>query len=291
MHKFNIMIKCGLIVLVLADGRRVAGNSPYQPRHVAEGPPFVDSHPPRPEFDPSMASHVTSLHGRDARLNCIVRTLENNTVSWIRQADLHILTIGRYTYTTDLRFGAEHEPGSAIWTLAIRGARHNDSGLYDCQISTKPLLTTTVNFTVIVPETRILGAGSLFIQRGSDLNLTCTVSYSPEPPDAVIWRLGDKVITFSSTRGGISVITEKGHRTTSHLLIQRAQSGDSGTYWCQPSNAAPASVTVHILDGEQSAAMQNGGVRTAAPERSVAAVSGTLLLLLLLTCCTAPAER
>ncbi|KAF0297788.1 hypothetical protein FJT64_004771 [Amphibalanus amphitrite] len=167
MHQRNIMIKCGLIVLVLADGRRVAGNSPYQPRHVAEGPPFVDSHPPRPEFDPSMASHVTSLHGRDARLNCIVRTLENNTVrrsegspqltcasrigqvSWIRQADLHILTIGRYTYTTDLRFGAEHEPGSAIWTLAIRGARHNDSGLYDCQISTKPLLTTTVNFTVI----------------------------------------------------------------------------------------------------------------------------------------------
>ena len=70
-------------------------------------------------------------------------------VSWIRQADLHILTIGRYTYTTDLRFEAEHSPGSAIWTLAIRAARHNDSGLYDCQISTKPLLTTTVNFTVI----------------------------------------------------------------------------------------------------------------------------------------------
>ncbi|XP_037079093.1 hemicentin-1-like, partial [Pollicipes pollicipes] len=243
-------------------------------------PPFGDPQPPRPEFDPSMPRLVTSLVGRDARLSCIVRTLGNNTVSWIRQEDLHILTIGRYTYTTDLRFEALHEPGSAFWALAIRGTRRNDSGLYDCQISTKPVLTTTVRFSVIVPETRILGASSVFIQRGSDVNLTCTVSYSPEPPEAVQWWLDNRTVAFSSARGGISVITEKGHRTTSHLLIQRAGSRDSGRYSCHPSNAQPASVTVHILAGEQPAAMQNSGASL--PSGRSAASAATLLWLLLL---------
>ncbi|KAI5722236.1 hypothetical protein M8J76_005742 [Diaphorina citri] len=52
--------------------------------------------------------------------------------------------------------------------------------------------------------------------------------------------------------------TEKG--TTSKLLVTKATLTDSGNYTCIPSNASPASVYVHVLNGEHPAAMQHGGV-------------------------------
>lgn len=58
-----------------------------------------------------------------------------------------------------------------------------------------------------------------------------------------------QVINFDSARGGVSVITEKAEVTISHLLIQKADLADSGTYTCAPSNANPLSVRVHILNG------------------------------------------
>lgn len=59
-----------------------------------------------------------------------------------------------------------------------------------------------------------------------------------------------QVISYDSTRGGVSVITEKGDVTTSFLLIQHADISDSGKYSCSPSNADVASVRVHVLNGE-----------------------------------------
>lgn len=57
-------------------------------------------------------------------------------------------------------------------------------------------------------------------------------------------------INYDSTRGGVSVITEKGDITTSYLLIQRAQVADSGKYTCSPSSANPSTINVHVLNGE-----------------------------------------
>jgi len=59
-----------------------------------------------------------------------------------------------------------------------------------------------------------------------------------------------QVINFDSPRGGISLVTEKGPVTTSRLLIQKAIPADTGLYTCDPSNANPASVRVHILNGK-----------------------------------------
>jgi hypothetical protein len=60
-----------------------------------------------------------------------------------------------------------------------------------------------------------------------------------------------QVINFDSPRGGISLVTEKGPVTTSRLLIQKAIPSDTGLYTCDPSNANPASVRVHILNGKE----------------------------------------
>lgn len=59
-----------------------------------------------------------------------------------------------------------------------------------------------------------------------------------------------QTINFDSPRGGISLVTEKGVLTTSRLLVQKAIQSDSGVYTCDPSNANPTSVRVHILNGK-----------------------------------------
>ena len=59
-------------------------------------------------------------------------------VSWLRPIDNHLLTIGRYTYTTDHRFLAIHRGGSEDWILLIEPTTEKDNGRYECQISTSP---------------------------------------------------------------------------------------------------------------------------------------------------------
>ena len=59
-------------------------------------------------------------------------------VSWLRHKDTHLLTIGRLTYTSDLRFRAIHKMYSEDWMLEIKPTTHRDSGRYECQISTTP---------------------------------------------------------------------------------------------------------------------------------------------------------
>ncbi|KRT84762.1 Immunoglobulin, partial [Oryctes borbonicus] len=246
-----------------------------------------------PYFDVTTPKNVSALVGKSAYLSCQVRNLGNKTVSWIRHRDIHILTVGSYTYTSDQRFQANHHIEDDDWTLQIKWAQKRDSGIYECQISTQPVKSFFVNLNIVdfppdtdgpgasdiyqqmqgdrVPRARILGAPDLHVGKGSTINLTCSVRYSPEPPAYMFWYHQDElilqvrnfasskiVISYDSNRGGITVITEKGEVTTSSLLIQHADVSDSGKYSCSPSNADVASVIVHVLNGEQPAAMQTG---------------------------------
>ncbi|CRL05743.1 CLUMA_CG018772, isoform A, partial [Clunio marinus] len=251
-----------------------------------------------PYFDTTVSSNVTGLVGKTVHLICKVKNLGNRTVSWVRHRDIHLLTVGRYTYTSDQRFEAMHSPHTEEWTLRIRYAQRKDSGIYECQISTTPPVGHFVYLTVVEPVTEIVGGADLFINKGSTINLTCIVRYAPEPPPAMTWshnrERGTKknsttnfllihfscvyfqTINFDSPRGGISLVTEKGVLTTSRLLVQKAIPSDSGLYQCLPSNANPASIRVHILNGEHPAAMHHGKASTLSLEYN-------LLLLLSIT--------
>lgn len=70
-------------------------------------------------------------------------------VSWVRHRDIHLLTVGRYTYTSDQRFEAKHTPHTDEWTLRIRYAQKKDSGIYECQISTTPPVGIPVYLTIV----------------------------------------------------------------------------------------------------------------------------------------------
>ena len=52
--------------------------------------------------------------------HCCVFIVIKFQVSWIRQADLHILTVGEISYTNSLKFFPTHPPGSDEWNLRLR---------------------------------------------------------------------------------------------------------------------------------------------------------------------------
>ncbi|KAH8342169.1 hypothetical protein KR074_005601 [Drosophila pseudoananassae] len=212
-----------------------------------------------PYFDKAFSKNVTALLGKTAYLNCRVKNLGNKTmllqVSWVRHRDIHLLTVGRYTYTSDQRFRAIHQPQTEDWMLQIKYPQHRDSGIYECQVSTTPHMSHYIHLNVVEPSTEIIGAPDLYIESGSTINLTCVILNSPEPPAYIFWNHNNaypshpQIINYDSPRGGVSVVTNKGDTTTSFLLIKSARPSDSGHYQCNPSNAKPKSVTVHVLNG------------------------------------------
>ncbi|XP_076179392.1 zwei Ig domain protein zig-8-like isoform X2 [Ptiloglossa arizonensis] len=215
-----------------------------------------------PYFDATVPTNVTGLVGKPIELVCGVKNLGNRTVSWVRHRDIHLLTVGRYTYTSDQRFVAMHTPHMEEWTLRIRYPQKKDTGIYECQISTTPPIGHPVYLTVLEPVTEIAGGPDLFIDKDSTINLTCLVKYAPEPPTSIVWSHNREAINFDSPRGGINLVTEKGQVTSSRLLIQKAIEKDSGFYTCSPSNTHSNSVRVHIVNGK-------GKHRTAAREPTI----------------------
>lgn len=67
----------------------------------------------------------------------------------MRHRDIHLLTVGRYTYTSDQRFEAQHKPRSEEWALRIRSPQRRDSGQYECQISTTPPIGHAVYLSIV----------------------------------------------------------------------------------------------------------------------------------------------
>lgn len=48
-------------------------------------------------------------------------------------------------------------------------------------------------YFVTVPTATILGGPDLHVDKGSTINLTCTIRFSPEPPAYIFWYHHDEV--------------------------------------------------------------------------------------------------
>ncbi|XP_069167214.1 limbic system-associated membrane protein isoform X2 [Procambarus clarkii] len=237
-----------------------------------------------PAIDHTNSSNITAQMGKTAILNCRIKYLGGKTVSWMRSRDLHLLTVGRFTYTSDDRFKSVHQQGSEDWLLKIHYVQHRDAGSYECQISTTPPMSKIVWLTVV--ETRVLGGPDLYINFGSTINLTCIVNHSPEPPPYIFWYHENELLSYDSPRGGITVVTEHGPSSSSRLLIQKAAVSDAGRYTCRPANADPHHITVHIIPNEHPAAIHHkNGTSTAVSLRHNAHTNAHVLLLAILFTC------
>ncbi|KAF2350128.1 Immunoglobulin I-set, partial [Trinorchestia longiramus] len=135
--------------------------------------------------------NVTAVVEHKARLPCAVRNLGLKDVSWIRQRDLHILTVATYTYTTDDRFKVFHQPGTEQWDLVISSVTFRDAGVYECQVSTSPKASLPITLHVLgVQEAQIAGPKELYIQTGSTISISCTVSAGADIVGNTRWLHG-----------------------------------------------------------------------------------------------------
>ncbi|XP_069672048.1 lachesin-like [Periplaneta americana] len=219
--------------------------------HGAGAPPSI--------FTTENSTVVTAQTASTTTLPCGVRKFGNGVVSWIRRKDYHLLTVGLATYSSDDRFLVEHARHLQNWGLQIKYVQPRDAGLYECQVSTHPPTSIFVELKVIEAAAEILGAPDLHIKSGSTLRLVCTLKQSTEPPVYVFWYHEDRMINYDKERG----VAVHSDRSSSVLVIAEAQKRDSGNYSCVPSNARPASINVHVLNGEKPAAMQHGSRNSA----------------------------
>ncbi|XP_049964587.1 zwei Ig domain protein zig-8-like [Schistocerca serialis cubense] len=216
-----------------------------------------DVPPPAVRFVTDNSSIVTAQTGSTALIPCVVSNLGDGMVSWIRRKDYHLLTVGLVTYTGDDRYQAIHVQHSEDWTLQIKYVQQRDAGLYECQVSSHPPTSIFIDLRVVEARAEIAGPSEKYLKLGSALRLVCTVRQSTEPPVYVFWYHNNRMVNYDADRG-INVTTDRPAKSST-LLVPSAAREHSGNYSCVPNDAQPASTYVHILNGENPAAMQHGG--------------------------------
>uniref|UniRef100_A0A182P5I2 Ig-like domain-containing protein n=1 Tax=Anopheles epiroticus TaxID=199890 RepID=A0A182P5I2_9DIPT len=141
----------------------------------------------QPYFDFDVPRNLTVTVGQTGFLHCRVERLGDQDVAWIRQRDLHILTMGASTYTSDQRFQVIRPEGSVNWTLQIKYPQTRDSGVYECQINTEPKMSLSYVLNVIELHARILGPSDIFIKSGSEITMVCIIQQGPHELGTVFW--------------------------------------------------------------------------------------------------------
>ncbi|XP_064088012.1 inactive tyrosine-protein kinase 7-like isoform X2 [Macrobrachium nipponense] len=216
---------------------------------------------PQPYFDPSSPTNISAQLGMHAFLPCTIRNLNNNSISWIRSRDSHILTVDRYTFIADERFQAWHEEDTETWTLQVKYVQERDDGRYECQISTEPKMSHFVQFHVVTPLVHIPGGPDFYVKSGSTVTLKCIISGALILPEYIFWYQGTDRVLAEELTGGRQVFVERisDDTTIGTLIITTASPRDQGSYTCVPASLPTASVTLHVLNGEYPAAMHHGG--------------------------------
>ncbi|XP_017085342.1 fibroblast growth factor receptor 3 isoform X2 [Drosophila eugracilis] len=223
------------------------------------------THEPFPFFaDPYTTLNISTQLSSSVYLHCRVNDLQGKTVSWMRRRgdDLTLITFGTHTYSGDSRYSLEFEEPND-WKLLIQFANERDEGPYECQVSSHPPLVLLVYLTIIVPHVEILDErGSAtpekYYKAGSTIELQCVISKIPHPSSYITWRHGPRLLNYDTSRGGISVKTDMlPGRALSRLYIANANRQDTGNYTCMLGNEITETVMVHVLNGEEPAAMQH----------------------------------
>ncbi|KAH8333771.1 hypothetical protein KR059_003252 [Drosophila kikkawai] len=154
-----------------------------------------------PIFDFGMPRNITGRTGHtEAIIKCRVDSLHDKSVSWIRKRDLHILTVGTATYTTDKRFQVTESKDSREWTLHVKSPLAKDTGIYECQVNTEPKMSMAfqLNIIEISPDAKavISGPHDLHFKAGSAIILNCLVQ-QPSVKDIgpIYWYRGEHMIT------------------------------------------------------------------------------------------------
>ncbi|XP_064101769.1 uncharacterized protein LOC135212256 [Macrobrachium nipponense] len=119
-----------------------------------------------------------------------------------------------------------------------------DEGEYECQMSTHPHVSIFTYLKVQNAYSRVEGPEERVVASGSDLRLVCIIEGASSKPSYVFWYHYERMVNYDAARG-ITVTQTSPMRST--LAISEVTADHAGNYTCQPSNAVPASVNVHVV--------------------------------------------
>jgi len=226
-------------------------------------------------------TNVSVRLGENAYLPCRVKQLRDSyMVTWMRVADVSVLSVGAFTFSSDSRFSVIHVPRPRInaddWTLGITNSQMKDSGLYECSVNTLPKIShvVTLNVTemtmqdspytapsprpVIIsqsdvstelapgPISSISGPKIQYVSSGSTVGLECRITGLTSPPQSLYWKRGSRVLT-AKERPGISLESEKVPGiSTARLFLSHVTTQDSANYSCMSDLARPATVVLVV---------------------------------------------
>lgn len=236
-----VVITAALVLIPLA----VMGMPRYDHYHPRNNPYL-------PFFRPT-PNNVTFIKGQEAVLQCAVENRGTKTVVWRKKPQTSPITIGETRFVSDPRFRIVHLEHSLTWNLHIKDVVANDSGTYECQVVAKKRKIRQ-NIELFVDESaeaikpKISINGTLFMEKGQTLRLTCNATGSGTPPDAIDWfKDGSKI--KSNGRVSLSSDVSLAESTISSILsIQRGNLKDAGTYVCRTSDLQVISARVNILN-------------------------------------------
>ncbi|XP_069999513.1 obscurin isoform X2 [Penaeus vannamei] len=194
----------------------------------------------------AVEARITAATGSSVEFSCEA-SAEDGRVSWIRERDLHILSVGSLVFTADPRFSVEQDLRTGAWKLRLARVAQADAGDYSCVTSEHDSRPTLYRLVVVDPTIGMEFPDNITVEVGSTAVLSCRVLHLGQ--GTVSWiRDEDHYVT-----AGLFTTTSDYRFTPSvedsnvwQLRIRDARPEDTGAYSCHVSGWTPAARTVWL---------------------------------------------
>ncbi|XP_013389206.1 neurotrimin [Lingula anatina] len=184
-----------------------------------------------------------------ARLTCVVSQLQSNVIHWYHE-DRHLyagdqeVIFDHEEQRYEIEITTDPENQNTLSTLVINQLEQSDSGQYICKVTiqgTNPsLYPCKVGLLTIPVRPYIIHApASVEVERGKDVNLTCTAAGTPTP-----------VVTWTRLNGSPLPLPGEVYSLSNTTLSLRNVTRDAGgSYRCTANNDVnqPAEATVKLV--------------------------------------------
>ncbi|KAG0720474.1 hypothetical protein GWK47_048452 [Chionoecetes opilio] len=263
-----------------ADDTGASLSSLWSSSGVTEDRSHHDHHHTLPYFhDHQNASSITAQLGSTALLHCRVNRLGDKTLLKVYVAEAGPLRPQDVSRGAEQPFHGSRAGERGVVPLEnvqpgipVAGGEQvgTEGDVHHLPRQTKKYLTSPVVYgfwtqmvqacwfspVVDIIDARGASVSEKFYKTGSTIELKCTISQMPQAQTFILWRHGDHMLNYDTSRGGISVKTDMSSAViVSTLFIANASPEDSGNYTCSLGDVATGSVLVHILNGEHPQAM------------------------------------
>ncbi|XP_034326413.2 uncharacterized protein LOC128176769 isoform X1 [Crassostrea angulata] len=231
-----------------------------------------------PSFNPTRRN-VTYHVGETALLECSVDNLGTKEVIWKNRNQKHVITVGSFVFVGNGAYSVSHPSNSPHYDLVIKNVQRHHAGVYECQVSTREVMSIDIQLNVIDPPANkhrysspptaskpaLTLSGAEFVDQGEAIRLSCNATGVLHAPEDVDWFFQGLKIQ-SSVQDEI-IITKFHSPETKTLIstleIERSKMKHSGMYICRSTDLTIKSHNVQVINAasknRERAVNENGG--------------------------------